>query len=252
MNPYLERDTVWHDFHESFLPFARASLSAQVAPRYFIKIDEHMYIHELGQEQRRFIGRGDLWLAPVSSDGGGGGASALLEAPAEVGVPEIDVEGQSYLEIRDRESRELITVVELLSPSNKYSGPDREQYLAKVRHLLRSNVHLVEIDLLRGGPRMPWIDLPQCDYCVVVSRAEQRPKAGNWPLRLRDRLPVIPVPLRRGEPDARLDLQEVLHRVYDSAGYHLYLYNVEPVPALSAEDAAWARQFVPSAGAGPG
>jgi hypothetical protein len=250
MNPYLERDAIWHDFHESFLPLARESLSAQVAPRYFIKIDEHMYIHELGQEQRRFIGRGDLWVAPLPSEPGGGTGSALLEAPSEVGIPEIDIEGQSYLEIRDRESRQLVTVIELLSPSDKCSGPDREQYLAKVRHLLRSNVHLVEIDLLRGGPRMPWIDLPPCDYCVVVSRAERRPKAGNWPIRLRDPLPTIPVPLRQGEPDARLDLQAVLHRVYDGAAYHYYLYDAEPVPALSAEDAAWARQFVPTAGAG--
>ncbi len=244
MNPYLERETVWHDFHENFLPVAREILSAQVLPRYFIKIDEHMYVHELGQEERRFAGRGDLWVAPLAPARGGGTAT-LLEAPGEVGVPQIDVEGRSFLEVRDRESRQIVTVVELLSPSNKYSGNDREQYLAKTRRLLWSDTHFVEIDLLRGGPRMPWLDLPPCDYCVVVSRAERRPRAGAWPLRLRDRLPVIPVPLRQGDADARLDLQEVLNRVYDAAGYQYYVYDDEPTPALSAEDAAWAQQFVP-------
>jgi hypothetical protein len=252
MNPYLERESVWHDFHENFLPVAREILSAQVLPRYFVKIDEHMYVHELGQEERRFAGRGDHWVAPLTHEPGSGGTTALLEAPAEVGVPQIDVEGRSFLEIRDRDSRKLITVVELLSPSNKYSGPDREQYLAKTRQLLQSNVHVVEIDLLRGGPRMPWLNMPPCDYCVIVSRAERRPKAGMWPIGLRGRLPTIPVPLRQGDPDARLDLQEVLHRVYDAAGYHYYVYDDEPVPGLSPEDAAWAGQFVPQKGAGPG
>jgi hypothetical protein len=251
MNPYLEQESVWHDFHENFLPVAREMLSAQVLPRYIVKIDEHMYVHELGQEERRFAGRGDLWVAPLAPERGGG-ATQLLEAPSEVGLPQIDVEGQSLLEIRDRDSRQLITVVELLSPSNKYSGPDRDQYLAKARQLLQTNVHFVEIDLLRGGPRMPWLGLPACAYCVVVSRFERRPRAGAWPIGLRDRLPTIPVPLRQGDPDARLDLQEVLNRVYDAAGYHYYVYDGEPAPRLSPEDAAWAEQFVPPRGGAPG
>jgi hypothetical protein len=109
MNPYVERASVWHDFHESFMPLVREILTAQVVPRYFVRIDEQM----------------------------------------------VDTEPLSFLEIRDRDSHELVTVVELLSPSNKYAGPDREQYLAKARILQRSPVHFVEIDLLRGGPRMP-------------------------------------------------------------------------------------------------
>ena len=43
-------------------------------------------------------------------------------------------------------------MIELLSPANKTPGPDREQYLAKRMELLNGPVHLVEIDLLRGGP----------------------------------------------------------------------------------------------------
>ncbi len=252
MNPYLEQESAWHDFHERLVARTADVLGAQVLPRYFVRIDEHMYIHELGQEERRFVGRGDLWVAPLTPERNSGGATSVLEAPAEVVVPQIDMEGQSFLEIRDRETRQLVTVVELLSPSNKYSGPDREQYLAKARQMLRTNAHFVEIDLLRGGPRMPWRDLASCDYCVVVSRAERRPKAGVWTIGLRERLPIIPIPLRQGEPDARLDLQECLHRVYDAAGYHYTIYDAEPVPALLPEDAAWARQFVPSTKGGVG
>ncbi len=247
MNPYIERASVWHDYHESFIPLVRDILTAQVLPRYFVRIDEQMYIHELSAEERRFfVGRGDLLipaLTPASAEAGA--ASAVLEAPAKVRMPSFDAENLSFLEIRDRDSNELITVIELLSPANKYAGPDREQYLAKARKLQQSWVHFVEIDLLRGGPRMPWLDLPACDYCVVVSRYEQRPEAEFWPIRLRDRLPEIPIPLRRGDTDARLDLQHVLHRIYDAAGYAYHIYKGPPEPLLAPDDAAWAKSFLP-------
>ncbi len=112
--------------------------------------------------------------------------------------------------------------------------------------MLGSSVHLVEIDLLRGGPRMPFAsELPNCDYYALISRMEKRPMADFWPIRLRDRLPTIPIPVREPDPDARLDLQAVLHRVYDAARYANYVYEGTPQPALRGEDAAWARQFVP-------
>jgi hypothetical protein len=251
MNPYVERASVWHDFHERWIPLVADLIGAQVLPRYFVRIDEHMYIHDLTGEQGQFIGRGDILVPALKPVGPTTtlAASPVLEAPAEVGVPSVDVETLSFLEIRDRDKHELVTVVELLSPTNKYAGPDREQYLAKVRKIQRNWVHFVEIDLLRGGPRMPWLDMSACDYCVVVSRFEQRPKgkAGFWPIRLRDRLPEIPIPLRPGDTDARLDLQQVLHRIYDAAGYAYYIYSGPPEPMLAAEDAAWAQQFVPTA-----
>ena len=134
-----------------------------------------------------------------------------------------------------------------LSPSNKYAGPDRDQYIAKRWELMYARVNIVEIDLLRGGPRMPWQDMPECAYCVVVSLPETWPQAGIWPIGLRERLPEIPVPLRPGDADARLDLQQILHRIYDAAGYGYYIYTGQPEPALSAEDAAWASQVVSSA-----
>jgi hypothetical protein len=247
MNPYIERASVWHDFHERWIPLVAELIGAQVLPRYFVRIDEQRYIHERSGEERRFLGRGDLLVPALSPPSPATVATgAVLEAPAEVRLPAVDTEGQSFLEIRDRDSHELVTVVELLSPSNKYVGPDREQYLAKARQLQRSWVHFVEIDLLRGGPRMPWLDMPECDYCVVVSRVEQRPKAGFWPIRLRERLPEIPIPLRRGDADARIDLQQVLHRVYDAAGYAYHIYSGPPEPLLSTGDAAWAAPFLPA------
>lgn len=91
---------------------------------------------------------------------------------------------------------------------------------------------------------MPLRNRPTCDYGVLVSRAEQRPRAGFWPVLLRDRLLVIPVPLREPDPDAQLDLQEMLHRLYDAAGYEDYIYDGLPEPPLNPDDDAWARQLV--------
>jgi hypothetical protein len=247
MNPYLEQEEIWHDFHQSFIPLLREALAPQVRPKYIVKLEEHLYIHELPASQRYLLGRADLAVVPSSSASGSSAPTATLAAPTSTLLPTaVDLERQSYLEIRDRRSRELITVLELLSPTNKKPGPDREQYLAKRRHLLHSPVHLVEIDLLRGGPRLPFEqELPACDYYVLVSRAEERPRAGLWPVRLEERLPVIPVPLRSPDADARLDLQELLHRLYDAAGYEDYLYTGSPQPPLTPEQQAWARQFLP-------
>ena len=69
-----------------------------------------------------------------------------------------------------------------------------------------------------------------------------------WPLGLRDPLPTIPIPLRAPDPDARLDLQAVLHRAYDAAGYEDYIYAGTPEPPLDPEIAAWARRFLPATG----
>ena len=243
MNPYLEQQRVWHDFHESFMPTVREVLTAQLDPAYVIKIDEHVFIHEVDRGDAVFLGRADLSVVRTWAEAPGA-ASALLEAPCEVGLPDVDTERVAYVEIRDRDSWKLVTVIELLSPSNKQPGRDREQFLAKRSQLLSSDVHYVELDLLRGGPRLPLADLPRCDYYALVSRVERRPRGGLWPIRLPDVLPTIPIPLRAPAADVRLDLQAILHRIYDAARYANWIYAGEPDPPLRADAAAWASELL--------
>ncbi len=246
MNPYLEQDDAWQDFHQSFIPLMREALMRQVLPNYIVKVEEHLFIHELPGEERHLLGRADVSIASAPFSGRVAGQAIAEPVVAELPTA-VDVERQSYLEIRDRENRELVTVLELLSPTNKKSGPDCEQYLAKRRRLVRSPVHLVEIDLLRGGPRLPFVGgPPECAYYAMVSRAEAQPSVQLWPIGLRDPLPVVPVPLRAADPDAQLDLQPLLHRLYDAAGYEAFVYSGTPEPALAGEDAAWAAQFLPA------
>jgi len=246
MNPYFQQTDHWLDFHTEFLSALRRLLAPQVGPKYIVQLEEHNFIQDLPQEPRQRLGTADLSMV---QPGGGELAQAalgLMEAPAEVWLPEQDVEKVPFLEVRDRQGRELVSVIELLTPSNKRAGDDREQYLGKRRELLRSPAHLVEIDLLRGWAPIPQEGRPECDYSVMVSRAEKRRAGDFWPIGLRDRLPVIPFPLRPPDAAARVDLQEVLHRTYDGPGYENFIYSGEPEPNLSANDAAWVRQFVPA------
>ena len=165
--------------------------------------------------------------------------------PREVFCQQWTLNAWRSLDILDRHSRQVVTVIELLSPTNKNPGADRDQYLGKRGQLLHSPVHFVEIDLLRGGPRMPVEGVPPCAYLVMVSRTPQRPETDLWPIQLREKLPVIPLPLKQPDPDASIDLQSLVHRVYDAAGFQNYIYDAAPEPALKPEDAAWAKQFIP-------
>jgi hypothetical protein len=147
MNPYLEQEEAWHDFHERFMPMAAADLEPQVGDDYIVKIDENIYVHEMDESdepspRRRLAGRADVFVATRSEPKGKG--AAPLDSPATVKLPLGDVLRDSVIEIRDRRNRQLVTIVELLSPANKRPGKDRDQYLAKRRRVLASASHLVE------------------------------------------------------------------------------------------------------------
>ncbi len=247
MNPYFEQAGVWQDFHTEFLTVLRRQLAPQMASNYIVQLEEHVYIHDLPPEPRRRIGRADVSVSRTDSSTAGQGALELLEAPAEVHLPAQDVERVPFLEVRDRRGRELVTVIELLSPSNKRAGEDREQYLASRRELLRSPAHLVEIDLLRGWTPMPADNRPRGEfaYSVLISRSERRPAADFWPIGLRDRLPVIPIPLKLSDEAAKVDLQNVLHGTYDGPCYERFLYEGAPEPPLREEDVSWVKSLAP-------
>ena len=245
MNPYLERASVWTDFHASFLMGIRDAIARQVVPAYYVRIEQTLYVHEFANP----FARGDVGIVERCGDvPARAGAATTLTAPVEVliPVPQVDNEHIPYLEVWTRDGRRVVTVIELLNPTNKDSGPDRAAFMKKRLVLLNRAIHYVEIDLLRGGPRMPIPDMPPCDYNVLLSRFPRRPRAEFWPLRLRDPLPTIPIPLLAPDSDAIVDLQAVLHRIYDSAGYEPSIYDGPPEPALTAENSEWARSLVPS------
>jgi hypothetical protein len=151
-----------------------------------------------------------------------------------------------WVEIRDARRRKLVTAIELLSPFNK-RGQGRSEYLRKRDAILASSAHLIEIDLLRKGRRLPMQrKLPEAEYFVFLSRAGLRPNTGIWPVRLQERLPAIPVPLLRGDSDAVLDLQQALETIYDSLRYDLEIdYQRSPDVPFTKAQVARAAAFLP-------
>jgi len=250
MNPYLEQADVWPDFHNTFLVAMREELVRQLQPRYFVRVEEHIYVQEYDSEDRRPLGRPDVSILPTRNPRNSGGGVAIdeprtgIEPVAVMIPPGADEIRSAFLEIRDREDRHVVTAIELLSPANKYAGADRDVYWNKVRRILGSRTHFVEIDLLRGGPRMPWLDLPACSYYALVSRADERPRAEVWAVGLRDQLPQVAIPVKSGDREAQIDLQLLLRRVYDSAGYHDSIYDGHPEPRLAVDDEKWAEQVL--------
>jgi hypothetical protein len=246
MNPYLEQTDVWEDFHNSYLRELRDNLSQQVGEKYFVKLEVRVYLQLLDREDRWMLGKGDIGIvsdpgketfAPV--------APAIMNAPLLLESPIYEEQKDLSVEILDRKTRRVVTVIELLSPSNKTVGKDYESYQAKRTRLFSSRTHFVEIDLLRGGHRADQPALPECDYYTLIHHAH-RPKIGFWPIPLRSPLPTIPIPLDSPDSDIPVELQTLLHRAYDAARYDKYIYEGQPEPLLKGEDAQWAKALIPS------
>jgi hypothetical protein len=172
-----------------------------------------------------------------------GGTAALAPAPL-TGTVAMEVPTRyARVEIRTVDDETLVTAIELLSPVNKRSGADgADAYERKRQEVFRSEAHLLEIDLLRGGRRPQLLTaLPETPYFIFLSRAERRPQIDIWPLTLRDPIGPVPVPLRRPDADVVLDVGRAIRQIYMSARYERRIdYRAAPPPPpLKAEDAAW-------------
>jgi hypothetical protein len=247
MDPYLERPDYWSAIHGGYLIHLQEQLNGLLLPTYTADLEVSLYVDRLEPRERRFaVGdaavTGDPLSVTPTAQPVAGPVQITLVRPRAVKRP------RRWLTIRDNRSREVVTVIELLSPANKLPGADRRKYLAKRDKILASRSSLIEIDLLRVGLRMPGRGVPRCAYSVLVSRPADRPRVDLWPIGLRDPLPAVPVPLRPGEPEPLADLRKPLDRIYDGGGYRYKIYDTPPEPPLSPEDAAWAASLVPPHG----
>ncbi len=246
MDPYLE-GYLWPSIHSQLSPEIARQLAPKLSPKYLALTTETFYYGDPDNvvvAARRTLSP-DVGVTPTGVPSLPSSAAAIAPPPLRMetvmpaAVPHVNVE------IRDRASRELVAAIELLSPTNK-RGAGRRKYLAKRRRILQSDVHLLEIDLLRLGRRVPMLRaLPEVPYFVFLSRAEQRPVTEVWPLRLQDRLPVVPLPLLPGDPDVPLDLSLALTNVYDLCHYGLAVdYAAPPEVTLTAEETSRVEQLL--------
>ena len=250
MNPYLEQRAIWPDFHGAFLYQLREMITKHVSEKYFVQVASRLVLHEMSAEERGFLGNADVGIGLSRTEQDHDSNVGMIPAPVEVVLPATEQDWVRSLEIRESRDRRLVTVIELLSPSNKTPGDDREVYLNKRRGILRSETHLVEIDLRRIGRKPSPPELPPSDYYILVSQWENRPRAGIWPFNLRDPIPDAQIPLSSPDAPVSVSLQEALNRAYDSGAFEHYLYDAPPEPPLNAENAAWAARLIP-AGRGP-
>jgi hypothetical protein len=136
------------------------------------------------------------------------------------------------------------------SPANK-TGEGAREYNDRRLDLLYTPVHLIEIDLLRGGTRIALNEpVPSAPYYVYLSRAERRPFTLVWTMQLADRLPTIPLPLLAPDPDVPLDLQAALDACHTLVGYERLIdYTAPPPPpALAAAEQTWLATLLHAAG----
>lgn len=187
----------------------------------------------------------------------GGGQSEVREpAPPTYGtsskaaVPRPDGVRETWLAVQDAANGEIVTVVEILSPSNKKRGTGRVAYESKRLAVFGSHTSLVEIDLLRAGAPLPLEAAhARSDYRIVVSRAEQRPDATLHAFSVRDARPLFALPLREGDVEPEVHLRDALDIAYDTGSYDLCLdYRGDPSPPLGPGDAAWAEALLREAG----
>ncbi|MDB5296676.1 MAG: hypothetical protein JWO31_2659 [Phycisphaerales bacterium] len=245
MDPYLEQPGRWRDFHVAFLTNLMAELNAGLPEPYTADIEESVQLVELDAPSlREAIPDGSVTRGPGPTVGLARLpiAAAAVFDPVVLTRPHAAEVKERWVEIRSSPGRELVAVIELLSPTNK--GDGRTDSLQKRVALMRQQVHLVEVDLLLGGKRLPMVQpLPAGDYFAVVSRADRRPTGDvdGWPAPRR--LPAIPIPLRPPDADHLVDLQAVFDATYRASAYRRKLdYARPPNAALPAALEHWVSE----------
>src|SRR5262245_23366919 len=155
MDPYLETPALWSDFSASFITYWRDTLTDCLPDNYEARIDEKVNLVQMSPPRRKLI-EPDVAVTQREPSRGSSPAPAglaLLE-PVTLSLVIEEEAHERHLEILHRPDRTLVAVLELLSPSNKEES-GRTFYLAKRNALVHHPVHLVEVDLLLKGQRIP-------------------------------------------------------------------------------------------------
>jgi hypothetical protein len=263
MDPYLERPDVFPDLHSSLIIFLKNALQRKLPEPYFASSDRRTWV-----EHGRYHYEPDVdvvfpTIKSLEEVAGMSVSVGTLERTAAEPLivrVSLDPREQLFLNVYTGrgDERRVVTSIEFLSPSNKgSSGQGRRLYLLKQKELLTSQVHLVEVDLLRGGThttavprpllleRAPWLD-----YHVCIRRFDQLEELICYPFRLEDPLPSIPIPLLPGDGSVEIDLQSVFNAAYDAGPYsrEIDYAGDDIVPPLPPDQAEWIEQILERSG----
>ena len=267
MDPYLESH--WGDIHQSLVIYIRDQLQGQLPSDLRARVEERVFLQSRDEILRTLVPdvRISERVVPVRSIAtrsvphmeydDEGPVATLTTQPLTIEFREAEHETvtESFLEIREASTGgRVVTTIEVLSLANKYGAEGQTQYRRKVRELRQSGVGLVEINLLRAGPCCMVLDeifIPvshRTPYLTSVVRGWNWLAAEIYRMPLREKLPVIAVPLREHEKDVTLDLQALISQCYDRGGYDDINYRDEPVPNLKESDHEWMNRLLVESG----
>jgi Uma2 family endonuclease len=254
MNPFMEQR--WHDAHHTLIGLIRSTLGQELPDNYSALAEEQVNVRGghsaayypdlsvIDDQWKR--GLPPVWTPPE--------IKGLGESVAQPDIITVETPPERWVEVR-HDDGELVTVIEVVSPTNRESG--RSAFLAKRRDYLAAGVNVVEVDLLRGGRRL--IDLDPAAYqsryghlgehytaCAIRSTLPHRREIYASPLR--QPLPVIRIPLRHADPDVPLDLQALVDEVYSTGRYWKLDYHQPLEPLPGADDLNWIQERLAASG----
>jgi Protein of unknown function (DUF4058) len=247
MNPYLEQ--YWGDIHQRLIIYSSDALQKQLPGDLRARVGERVFVEPEEGKPRDIVPDVRVVERGRRAEPGARASNGIaLADPLIIRFDQDEPIRQGFIEIIDIKSgRRVVTVIEILSPSNKVAGPGRELYLKKQEELREGRVSLVEIDLLRVGRRVltaPFEMIPEghrTPYAACARRGWKPLEIEYYRLPLRERLPAIAVPLRQTDHDVALDLQALIEKCYEEARYDDDIdYSEEPNPPLDKEHAQWA------------
>jgi hypothetical protein len=213
----IEINHFWRDFHVTFLNYWRESLADHLPPEYDANIEEQVNIIYSNETARRLGPNVSIVRSTTEGYACNNDAGTTTVCLEHLSIEE-EVRTH-HIEIIHRPDRRLVAWLEVLSPTNK-EEPGYSRYLAKRNELLSQPFHLVELDLLLAGNRLPHRQpLPEADYYTIVSRVEDRLHCVVTAWKQSSPLPTIAIPLLGKDEFIRSPLQSVFETAFERGRY---------------------------------
>jgi hypothetical protein len=248
IDPCLEAQGYWGDFHPRFVTYLCDALNDILPNAYVAQLGEQVRLVDLTRRESERIIPDVAILGEKRKPGSAAtrpkqaGGTLTLE-PVTIPLPRVRMEiREVWIELLNLSKQAPVSMIEVLSPTNKM-GEGFAEYQQKRRKLNRQKVHIVEFDFLLGGNRLPMDqELPAGDYYAMVARNERRLDCDAYAWTIRDRLPAIPIPLLPPDPDVLLDLGKVFATAYARGRYDRLIDYSKPLTLLRRPaDRAWAE-----------
>ncbi|MDZ7960787.1 MAG: DUF4058 family protein [Aulosira sp. DedQUE10] len=221
MNPYLENPVFWAEVHHRLITAIADNIEENIPPQYRVAIEQRTYLSD--DSDSVLVGIPDVSVFFQQTSPQQYSSTATQTTTSEgitVMIPLPEHITENYLEIREVSTGFVVTSIEVLSPKNKRPGEGRKAYELKRKQVFASLSHLVEIDLLISGKPMSLLgEVPVTDYQIIVSRSETRPHAKLYAFSIRETIPIFTLPLQSEDTETILDLQSLLHGIYNRARY---------------------------------